>query len=642
MIRDGILAVLDPDEPGSEGDDDDDDTPIIPDPLYPTGGMTCSTGPAAPGGAGLLLLALLPLALRRRRLSPIGLAPFLLALLLVPAPVHAQLTAFPDLQHFQLAGSHHDFVSVRSAPLLPALRPGFDLVLSYADRPLQQASDASGALSRTSGAIEGLVAGHLRVGLGLARWVEIDLSMPIVQYAVIGDAALYQAFGGVDPAGRTGLAAVGDLQVEGRFLLVREEQAVGIQLTPFVTLPTGSGAQLLGSGVPTFGALAVVSKRWDRLHAAGHVGYGFRPGSAEIGGGFAADDRILYGLGIGLSPAAVVDINLEISGIGYVGPGRTTLPETPHKAALHAPLELYLDTRIKTPAGLDVLIGGGPGITPAVGTPRFRVFAGVSWVPSPPRDPDGDGLVAPADECPDEPEDADGYRDDDGCPDPDNDGDGIPDDQDDCPDDPEDADGHFDEDGCPEGDRDGDGIVDDRDACPDEPEEMGGDGDGCPEPDRDGDLVPDDRDPCPEAAEDMDGFDDEDGCEDSPDKVLLVPARGARSARGSAWKGAVKCRTSESSFPGLRSSATTPPRPSGRARPGCPPRASCRPGRRSRSGASVRTCESRRPTSSPTSPTRPPPKGPGSSRASWTPTATTTRPTTRPPRERPRTPTTSG
>ena len=54
------------------------------------------------------------------------------------------------------------------------------------------------------------------------------------------------------------------------------------------------------------------------------------------------------------------------------------------------------------------------------------------------------------DKCPDEPEDRDGFQDDDGCPDPDNDKDGIPDKLDKCPNDPEDKDGFEDADGCPD------------------------------------------------------------------------------------------------------------------------------------------------------------------------------------------------
>ncbi len=45
-------------------------------------------------------------------------------------------------------------------------------------------------------------------------------------------------------------------------------------------------------------------------------------------------------------------------------------------------------------------------------------------------DHDGDGIDNRFDRCVDLPEDRDGYRDDDGCPDGDNDGDGIADEKD--------------------------------------------------------------------------------------------------------------------------------------------------------------------------------------------------------------------
>ena len=71
-----------------------------------------------------------------------------------------------------------------------------------------------------------------------------------------------------------------------------------------------------------------------------------------------------------------------------------------------------------------------------------------------------------ADKCPTEPEDKDGFQDDDGCPELDNDGDGIPDAADKCPNEPEDKDGFQDDDGCPEPDNDGDGIPDASDKLP--------------------------------------------------------------------------------------------------------------------------------------------------------------------------------
>lgn len=60
----------------------------------------------------------------------------------------------------------------------------------------------------------------------------------------------------------------------------------------------------------------------------------------------------------------------------------------------------------------------------------------------------------------------------------DTDSDGIPDEIDRCPLDPEDRDGFQDEDGCPDPDNDGDGIVDAMDACPNNPGSLGTR--GCP------------------------------------------------------------------------------------------------------------------------------------------------------------------
>lgn len=132
-------------------------------------------------------------------------------------------------------------------------------------------------------------------------------------------------------------------------------------------------------------------------------------------------------------------------------------------------------------------------------------------------DRDGDGYKDDEDDCPDDPEDFDNFKDEDGCPEPDNDNDGILDIDDRCPNVPEDHDGDEDDDGCPEGeigDKDGDGIMDNVDKCPDDPEDRDGfeDQDGCPEPDNDKDGILDKDDQCPLDPEDKDGFEDADGC----------------------------------------------------------------------------------------------------------------------------------
>ncbi len=128
-----------------------------------------------------------------------------------------------------------------------------------------------------------------------------------------------------------------------------------------------------------------------------------------------------------------------------------------------------------------------------------------------PKDTDGDGIPDDIDRCPLEPEDKDGFQDEDGCPDPDNDNDGIVDAMDACPNNP----GPLENRGCPILDRDGDGVPDNEDKCPDVPGPK--ENFGCPETDRDGDGIVDRLDKCP----DVPGV-PPDGC---PKKYTLVQVK---------------------------------------------------------------------------------------------------------------------
>ena len=168
-------------------------------------------------------------------------------------------------------------------------------------------------------------------------------------------------------------------------------------------------------------------------------------------------------------------------------------------------------------------VGGGAsfGVLEGYGDPTWRGFLTIGYQPNKlipiaekVVDSDGDGIMDDKDQCPRDPEDKDGFEDEDGCPDNDNDKDGILDGNDKCPNEAEDKDGDRDEDGCPDGDKDADGIADDRDQCPDVPEDKDGfeDTDGCPDPDNDKDGIADATDKCPDKAEDFDGCQDEDGC----------------------------------------------------------------------------------------------------------------------------------
>ncbi len=186
--------------------------------------------------------------------------------------------------------------------------------------------------------------------------------------------------------------------------------------------------------------------------------------------------------------------------------------------------EALVGANIDVTTDIKLNLGGGTSIVPdAARSPAFRVIGALTWQPSTEGarvaargDSDGDGIPDGPDACPDEPEDLDGFQDDDGCPELDNDLDGVLDAQDKCPSEPEDRDGFDDDDGCPEGDNDADGIPDVTDRCPKEKEDKDGfdDDDGCPDEDNDGDGILDAKDQCPDEPETVNGYQDLDGCPD--------------------------------------------------------------------------------------------------------------------------------
>jgi outer membrane protein OmpA-like peptidoglycan-associated protein len=220
----------------------------------------------------------------------------------------------------------------------------------------------------------------------------------------------------------------------------------------------------------------IVDLRVPYFHAAFNAGVLIRH-EAKIGSGSLGSDA-LSALALGFPVHERVELLVEgLSSLGFRDFGARA---TTHLEWL-AGLKGNFDTVYAS-------VAAGTGLSKALGTPEFRVVwqagmlsAGKSVakpsapaVPPPPSpeaepDQDADGLIDRRDDCVSEPEDRDGFRDRDGCPDPDNDHDGIPDEQDACVNQPEDVDGFEDENGCAEQDNDGDGVLDVADACPLEP-----------------------------------------------------------------------------------------------------------------------------------------------------------------------------
>ena len=389
------------------------------------------------------------------------------------------------------------------------LTPAFGMYLHYDHRPLVFVDANSG--ERQYDEISFQANAQFTAAIGLFDRFEIGIALPVGLLQGVGDRP--DKFPSVPDIG----GGFGDMRL---FIKARLFHNGPFDVAVFapILLPTGNADNYLGDGGIGFEPKLAAS--WDigRFGAAVNFGYRVRPDRsfqpALTNQDINVDDEVSITAGgrVGLL-VDKLDLVVDYSGTMNTSGGN----DVERGGEVLGGLRFYL------PHGLIANLAAGPGIGAGMGVPQLRVIAHIAWMPV--ADTDRDGLKDPDDKCPTEPEDKDGFEDEDGCPDPDNDKDGIPDTNDKCPDEPEDKDGWQDEDGCPDPDNDGDGFKDADDKCPNEAEDKDGfeDDDGCPDLDNDKDGIPDTKDKCPLQPEDKDGWQDDDGCPDPDNDKDGIP-----------------------------------------------------------------------------------------------------------------------
>jgi hypothetical protein len=411
-------------------------------------------------------------------------------------------------------------------------------LVNYTHHPITLRSGTGDVAFRP---LELVLGADLVASIGIGTRAAIGASIPMAIYQD-GSNRLPPA---VHASGSVPSTALGDLGIHGKAAVISNEGGgFGLGILANVTLPTGDRGSFLGEGSLTATARILAEYTLVVASAQASLGYTARTENrvwpdASVGG-TTFGDVIPWTVGITLKPGVLKldgenrqrwDLSLHgwipATPVGPFGAGDPG-------SAKQTPILLNVSERILIGHSRDVYFVGGAdfGLTNAVGVPAFRLIAGIGWAPRE-HDMDHDGVPDDLDQCPDLPEDRDGFEDSDGCPDVDNDDDGILDKEDACPNVPGVEDPDPKKNGCPAGDQDGDGIPDADDACKtvkgvhsDDPQKN-----GCPNNDRDSDGVPNDIDKCPDQPEDRDGFEDGDGCPDPDDDGDGIPDNADACAR---------------------------------------------------------------------------------------------------------------
>jgi outer membrane protein OmpA-like peptidoglycan-associated protein len=476
----------------------------------------------------------------------------LLLLVLVPQAARAQRGV--DSELFRPALDAYGIFTIERAEVSHQWDFGFKLYANYAGNPLRltmtDLNDLTNhMMTKTNVIMDHQAALNFGLHLGLTNWMEFAFDFPISAQGYTGAYGDYGSY--ADPMlNRTGFyaadrwtnvpppdAAPLDARLGFKFKFFRKG-IFGLAASTIVTLPFGDEAAFLGDSGFTFQPKLIADVTRGPITVAVNVGAILRD-ETKVYDPFDVSSKIP-------NPRLLLDVGHELTyGVGlayrfvhWVGIGVEFYGLLPLVGAVK-------DYTADVLGGLqffptkDLVIAAGAGANAVPSASRhdeYRVFLGITWAPVEGGkgavavgglDSDNDGIPDAQDLCPNDPEDRDGFDDEDGCPDPDNDQDGIPDKRDRCPNEPEDRDGFQDDDGCPETDNDGDGIPDAQDKCPNDPEDRDGfqDDDGCPDADNDGDGIPDAVDKCPNEPETRNGVDDEDGCPDTGGAVVVTAGK---------------------------------------------------------------------------------------------------------------------
>ena len=466
---------------------------------------------------------------RLLRLAPALCATFVASL--IGGTAHAQSTpnAIPtangdgfDTHLFRPAMDSKGLFSVNGTDILGAKEVSFGLILDYGHTLLRTAI--------SSPLIEHSFQGTFQFNYGIANQVVVGLSMPVdlMSGPQTPDANGQPLFPNQWGPGKLDFQGIGDVAAHAKWRVLKVEHGFGLALGAEAGWGLPGAASNAGAepGFWYWPSLAA-EKRFGpsgRIRVAINAGYRGHSASSTVlsplsHGNYADGSLLTYGGGVSFRVLESLDLVGETYG--------TYLIESAATGAVPTSNEVVGGIKLFVERNSYLMLGGGTRYGHGFEAADQRAFLGFVFEPSI-GDRDGDGIKDDVDQCPDDPEDFDGFKDEDGCPDPDNDNDGIPDVDDRCINIPEDRDGDHDEDGCPEGgdgDRDGDGIPDSKDKCPDDPEDRDGfqDEDGCPDPDNDQDGIPDKMDKCPNDPEDKDGFEDEDGCPDPDNDQDGIP-----------------------------------------------------------------------------------------------------------------------
>lgn len=394
------------------------------------------------------------------------------ALLISLAPSLGQTATSYNAELLVPTPDNGPYLSTHSTRTLRKYGWSVGATFDIAHRSLELAGPSGG---RVSGVLEDFLLAHLLGAFSVLDWLQLGIDVPIALVdrtvdTTTGNTSVHIRFS--------------DIRLEAKFKLIDPDRyGWGIAAIPFVSLPTGSSARLIGNGSVAGGAkLAFESPDIGRvIRIALNVGYEMRDSTILFG--TEIDDWFLYSVAANFRVTEYFEIIPEIYGRAIAGELFNSESQSPLEMA-----GIFRIFFMKRRLSLD--IGGSAGLLSGVGAPVWRGIVRLAFKPLARSAHDDVTIPTPSEltpedyyllskSCPQNPEDWDAQTDDEAC----NKVYELRGLYGECPP-PEDFDASMYDEACEKVyelqgfDRDGDGVPDYLDRCPDEPGPI--EYDGCP------------------------------------------------------------------------------------------------------------------------------------------------------------------
>ncbi len=243
--------------------------------------------------------------------------------------------------------------------------------MDYANDPVEIGGDKN---SRVNSIMDNLVTAHAVANIGIFKNLSLGLHVPYVHRSdeerdVEGDK---------EAGGQVGRPSDVTASLKINFV---KKTGFAIALMPMATIPTGDAELLLGDGEANFGGMFLLSGTNGAFSWAFDVGYlhrqkplvleDDRANSIKVHGQYLNYDGVEYRY----SPLLSFGGNLQI---------KVTAGDQVDFTRSN-PAEWMAMAKLRPTSGLDIEGGFGTGVGKGYGSPDYRVFAGLTYVPEAPR-----------------------------------------------------------------------------------------------------------------------------------------------------------------------------------------------------------------------------------------------------------------